>query len=92
MTQNKSQAKLAARQLERKQASQSPAASMSSKASAKSSVAPAPTPTAIAPQDGMGFTMDGPHPSLKEQFPTIDDIRAEIARYRKLNREARANS
>ena len=36
--------------------------------------------------------LDGPHPSLKEQFPTIDDIRAEIARYRKLNREARANS
>ena len=36
--------------------------------------------------------LDGPHPSLKEQFPTIDDIRAEIVRYRKLNREARANS
>ena len=36
--------------------------------------------------------LDGPHPSLKEQFPTIDDIRAEIARYRKLNRDARANS
>ena len=33
--------------------------------------------------------LDGPHPSLKEQFPTIADIRAEIARYRKLNREAR---
>lgn len=36
--------------------------------------------------------LDGPHPSLKEQFPTIDDIRAEIARYRKLNRDAKANS
>ena len=36
--------------------------------------------------------LDGPHPSLKEQFPTIDDIRAEIARYRKLNREAKADS
>ena len=36
--------------------------------------------------------LDGPHPSLKEQFPTIDDIRAEIARYRKLNKQAKGDS
>jgi len=31
----------------------------------------------------------GPHPTLKEQFPTIDDIRKEIAKQRKINREAK---
>ena len=36
--------------------------------------------------------LDGPHPSLKEQFPTIDDIRAEIARYRKLNKQAKGDT
>jgi len=36
--------------------------------------------------------LNTPHPSLKEQFPTIDDIRAEIARYRKLNRAAKIDS
>jgi hypothetical protein len=30
--------------------------------------------------------LDGPHPLLKDKFPHIDDIKAEIARYRKLNR------
>ncbi len=33
--------------------------------------------------------LNGPHPDLKEKFPTHDDIRAEIKRYRKLNREAK---
>lgn len=31
--------------------------------------------------------LDGPHPSLKEQFPDIEAIKNEIARYRKLNKE-----
>jgi len=31
--------------------------------------------------------LNGPHPSLKEVFPTHEDIEIEIARYRKLNRE-----
>jgi hypothetical protein len=36
--------------------------------------------------------LNTPHPSLKEQFPTIDDIRVEIARYRKLIKDHKADS
>lgn len=32
--------------------------------------------------------LDGPHPSIKEQFPDADAIDAEIARYRKMLRDA----
>lgn len=30
--------------------------------------------------------LKGPHPSLKEQFPTIESIKKEISRYRQLNK------
>lgn len=34
--------------------------------------------------------LDGAHPSLTEQFPTWQDLEAELKRWRKINREARA--
>ena len=35
--------------------------------------------------------LEGPHPGLKEQFPDISDIKAEISRYRSLIRDSGLN-
>lgn len=34
--------------------------------------------------------LDGPHPSLKEQFPDIESIKAEIKKFRALNKELKS--